>query len=258
MRFDAGFVKVPRWWWTALEKAPAAWAKVWVFVAMEANISPRPFEGRTIQPGQLVTSVAKLARECGVTVDQTRAALRAIQKANAGTIETTSKYSVITLFESNGCGDPSLMKSQTESQTESQALSQTNPKREPNNKKNREGRIERGAKFSPPTPAEVSAYGAEMGFQIDGDRFCDFYASKGWIVGKSPMKDWRAAVRSWKARDASGGSPGQPAHPPEPEPEYHIAEPWVPGPEEDVLFALTPSGEVNELPKPATEEYGVN
>jgi hypothetical protein len=31
--------------------------------------------------------------------------------------------------------------------------------------------------------------------------FTDFYAAKGWLVGKSPMKDWRAAVRTWKQRD---------------------------------------------------------
>jgi hypothetical protein len=31
-----------------------------------------------------------------------------------------------------------------------------------------------------------------------GQRFFDFHESKGWIIGKSPMKDWRAAVRTWE------------------------------------------------------------
>jgi hypothetical protein len=36
---------------------------------------------------------------------------------------------------------------------------------------------------------------------VDAQRFVDFYSSKGWTVGKSPMKDWRAAVRNWASRD---------------------------------------------------------
>ncbi len=52
-------------------------------------------------------------------------------------------------------------------------------------------------RFAAPTPAEVSAYASSAGIAIDPDRFVDFYASKGWKVGKNPMKDWQAAVRTW-------------------------------------------------------------
>ena len=41
---------------------------------------------------------------------------------------------------------------------------------------------------------------------VDANRFCDFYASKGWRVGSQPMKDWRAAVRNWNARDSQASS----------------------------------------------------
>lgn len=60
-------------------------------------------------------------------------------------------------------------------------------------------------RFTPPTPEDVSAYCDEKGYQIDADRFCDFYASKGWRVGNQPMKDWRAAVRTWATRDDMRG-----------------------------------------------------
>lgn len=53
-------------------------------------------------------------------------------------------------------------------------------------------------RFAPPTPTQVSEYAAKAGITIDADRFVDFYASKGWKVGKTPMKDWQAAVRNWK------------------------------------------------------------
>lgn len=53
-------------------------------------------------------------------------------------------------------------------------------------------------RFVPPTPEEVNAYCRERNNGIDGSEFCDFYTSKGWKVGKNPMKDWKAAVRTWE------------------------------------------------------------
>jgi hypothetical protein len=32
---------------------------------------------------------------------------------------------------------------------------------------------------------------------LDSQRFHDFYSSKGWMVGKNKMKDWKAAARNW-------------------------------------------------------------
>lgn len=58
------------------------------------------------------------------------------------------------------------------------------------------------SRFSPPTLQEVQAYCTERGNLVDPSRFIDFYTSKGWLVGKAKMRDWRAAVRNWeKPRD---------------------------------------------------------
>ena len=51
--------------------------------------------------------------------------------------------------------------------------------------------------FQPPTVEMVENYATSKGYHIDAQRFCDFYASKGWMVGKNKMKDWQAAVRNW-------------------------------------------------------------
>ena len=59
----------------------------------------------------------------------------------------------------------------------------------------------RGRKFSPPSVEEVEAYCEEHGYDVDPEEFVDFYTSKGWKVGKNPMKDWKAAVRTWARRD---------------------------------------------------------
>lgn len=66
-------------------------------------------------------------------------------------------------------------------------------------------------RFVPPTLEEVTSYIQERGSRVDPQGFIDFYASKGWMIGKTPMKDWKAACRNaenwerWdKAQTASG------------------------------------------------------
>ena len=56
-------------------------------------------------------------------------------------------------------------------------------------------------RFTPPTVEDVAAYCRERGSNVDAQRFVDFYASKGWKVGNTGMKDWHAAVRNWESRD---------------------------------------------------------
>jgi len=61
----------------------------------------------------------------------------------------------------------------------------------------------RGGNFKPPTPREVEAYAllyasehTGIDGRVDGGAFCDSYIKKGWMIGKSKMRDWKAAVRS--------------------------------------------------------------
>lgn len=63
-----------------------------------------------------------------------------------------------------------------------------------------EGKKKPAPRFVPPTADEVQAYCNERGNDISGENFVDFYASKGWKVGNSPMKDWKAAVRTWEKK----------------------------------------------------------
>ena len=56
-------------------------------------------------------------------------------------------------------------------------------------------------KFIPPTVDEVREYCQSRNNGIDPEAFVDFYASKGWMVGKNHMKDWKAAVRTWEKNE---------------------------------------------------------
>lgn len=56
-------------------------------------------------------------------------------------------------------------------------------------------------RFAPPTVEEIKSYCLERNNSVNPKRFHDFYESKGWMVGKNKMKDWKAAVRSWEQED---------------------------------------------------------
>ena len=65
----------------------------------------------------------------------------------------------------------------------------------------------RSRAFTPPTLEEVKAYCQERNNGVDPYKWYDFYQSKGWMIGKNKMKDWKAAVRTWesKQRPATDG-----------------------------------------------------
>lgn len=65
---------------------------------------------------------------------------------------------------------------------------------------------ESSRRFLPPTTQEVQAYLDELGVKsFDGERFCDSYTAKGWMIGKNRMKDWKACVRTWIRNDKTAG-----------------------------------------------------
>jgi len=81
---------------------------------------------------------------------------------------------------------------------ESESESESEYKKESKQKKN----------FSKPTVAEIAEYCKERKNNIDAERFFDYYESKGWKIGNTPMKSWQAAVRTWERNDKSEKSDG--------------------------------------------------
>ena len=55
--------------------------------------------------------------------------------------------------------------------------------------------------FQKPSLEAIREYCSSRGNNVDAEQFFNFYESKGWVVGKSPMKDWKAAIRTWEKRE---------------------------------------------------------
>ena len=80
---------------------------------------------------------------------------------------------------------------------ESKNFTETGKKSLPNNNTNNKNT------FIRPSVETISAYAIELGFVLDANHFYDHYEARGWMIGKNPMKDWKAAVRTWKRNSST-------------------------------------------------------
>ena len=79
----------------------------------------------------------------------------------------------------------------------SKNFTETGKKTLPNNNTNNKNT------FIRPLQAEIEAYCKEISFVLDANHFIDHYEARGWLIGKNPMKDWKAAVRTWKRNSST-------------------------------------------------------
>lgn len=91
-----------------------------------------------------------------------------------------------------------------------EVIRNTNTKEIPNIRNTKEKKSIEKKRFQIPTVEEVRAYCEERNNSVDPETFVDFYTSKGWKVGKDPMKDWKAAVRTWEKRRKSEPKKSEP------------------------------------------------
>ena len=66
----------------------------------------------------------------------------------------------------------------------------------------KESKKKSAKRFVAPSVEEVKQYCLERKNSVNPEQFVNFYAAKGWMVGKNKMKDWKACVRTWEQRDS--------------------------------------------------------
>lgn len=120
--------------------------------------------------GEWKVSLKEIQRDLGLTRQQYRTALGVLEATAIATAKGTAKATAISLCNSENKRIFKTAKATAKATT----------------------------KFTPPTDAEVTAYVAEKGYHFNPAQFVPHYQSKGWKVGNQPMKDWRAACRTWE------------------------------------------------------------
>lgn len=173
--------------------------RLFIHMLLKAKWKEGNFRGTTVPRGSFVSSIGKLAEETQLTPDEVRTAIKHLIKTRELTKQSYSKYTVFTIknyamyqnVPSNSTGN-----------------SHSIPKLFPTIEEKKEGNIKEDTKvskkkFVPPTVETVREYCEERNNGIDAQSFIDFYESKGWMIGKNKMKDWKAAVRTWERSDRS-------------------------------------------------------
>lgn len=177
---------------------------VFLHLLFLACYEPCYYKGVHLEPGQAVSSIRQIATDTGLTVKQVRTAINHLKETQEVAQSPYGKFSVFTV---NNYNDYQCTGTDEGKQRAQEGHSEGTL---PNIKKNKEVKntpynppqgdegVSVSKRFVPPTPEEVNVYCRERNNGIDGSEFCDFYTSKGWKVGKNPMKDWKAAVRTWE------------------------------------------------------------
>lgn len=207
---EKGWIKLHR----QLQECPMWYAErfskgqAWVDLLLLANHRDKKilFNGEmiTIQRGQYLTSMVKLAEKWKWSRPTVVKFLNLLERDrmitrssdNTKTLITIENYSVYQDISEDDL-QPSLQPTLQDScnpvdnPINNPLYTNKNDKND-NNVKNNIGR------FAPPDVVEVQAYCYERENNVDAQVFVDFYESKGWMVGKNKMKDWKAAVRTWE------------------------------------------------------------
>ena len=133
---------------------------------------------------QLETSGEKIAfRFMRGQVDRNKAISKARSRARTGENDSSDNKT-----EQNGTNENKEEQNGTKVPKEI--------KKEKEKEKNKDKEVIR--KFTPPTVDEVALYCSERHNHVNAGKFVDYYSSNGWKVGKNPMKDWKACVRTWE------------------------------------------------------------
>lgn len=70
-----------------------------------------------------------------------------------------------------------------------------------------EDKREKRKRFTPPTLEELRSYIREKGYTFEAETFLSYYDSNGWKIGRNPMKDWKAACRTWQQKEKERRKP---------------------------------------------------
>lgn len=197
-----GYVKL---WRRALDAGWLKNHKLWVFwcycimKASHKNIhSVIGFQDIEILPGQFIYGRKKASEETGLSERETRTCLQSLIKMQNVTIKTTNKFSIITIIN----WDSYQAQDEDNDQQNDQQLTNNRPTTDQQltTYKNEKNEKKRNI-FIVPSFDEVQAYCLSRNNGINPQAFIDYYAARGWMLGKSKMKDWKAAVRTWESRN---------------------------------------------------------
>lgn len=171
---------------------------LFLHMLLKANWKDSSFMGTEVKRGSFVSSTKNLSLETGLSEKQVRTSILHLKKTGEVASQSTNRFTVFTvnnygLYQDEG--KPEGKQRAGKGQAEGKQRATIEEYKEGKNIKNNNKNIVR---FTPPDLETVRDYCKERNNNVDPQSFIDFYSSKGWMIGKNKMKDWKAAVRTWE------------------------------------------------------------
>ena len=188
--------------------------RLFVHLLLTVNFKDGRFEGRKIRRGQIVTSLSQLATSAGLSIQQTKTALKHLILTGEITNESCAQHRIITVVKYDDyqqlTKEPTNDQQTTNKQSNKQPTSDlTNDQQQYNNDNNNnkvkketmEQKSVSASRFNQPTKEEIFDFCMDNNLGLNVDKFYNHYESNGWMVGNNKIKDWKAAVRYWVSND---------------------------------------------------------
>ena len=170
---------------------------------MLANWEDKEWMDMTVKRGQFVRSRKNLAQTLKISGDQLREVEKRLKATNELTTKSTNKYTIYTLVNYELYQDTEIpIPNKTPNEPPNEP--QTNPKRTPTTKEVKELKEESTPskkRFIRPSLEEVRRYVADRGNKINPDAFFNYYESIEWMRGRNKIKNWKACVLTWEAKE---------------------------------------------------------
>ena len=207
-------------------KKPPLYLKVWIWLLCNAQFKSY----KNLERGQLSTSIEEIRQACsyysgyrkemptkkqiynilewlrnpygrdnGRNADNTMIDTTAVTHGIVINICNFNKYQNPNIYGGNDEGNNGETMDGTRTGQKGKDINEKSKKKDKNNINNNN---------IPPTIEEVRAYCLKRENRVNPEQFMDYYESKGWLIGKSKMKDWKAAVRTWERRNHEQSSKG--------------------------------------------------
>ena len=196
--------KIANWGWIS---DPSVLV-LWIHILIKANFKPNVWQGMEVGEGELITSVARLSLETGLSTQQVRTALKKLTSTNKYTLIHVNKWSEYQV-NSNQSTSEETSRATTVATRRATTLKESKEGKEGKDKENTKEKIR-------PSLDDVIAYCRERRNGVDPQKWFDYYSANGWKVGKNPMKDWKACVRTWERNNPK----------PQEEPARRYEQPW--------------------------------
>lgn len=199
----SGWIKIHRSikdHWLYTEKRVFSRFEAWNDILLTVNYSDAQtlIKGKlyNVKRGESILSLDSWAKRWGWEKSTVRRFLKLLENESMVVLDSDNVTTRLTVCKYESYQDERNAEETRKKLKRNSNEIQTTPIKEEEEEQEEKRRV-----FIKPTTQEVQEYMKEIEYNGDAEYFINYYQSKGWVVGKSKMKDWKSAVQTWKRND---------------------------------------------------------